>query len=628
MTAMKPIRSFQDFDIFLENAKRSIDLKSPSIRICMTGCLAYGAEEIREGIEKEIADRGLSDKVRLIETGCFGLCSKAPVVAIGPSDIFYQQVSTKDIPLIIEKTILNGEIIPHLVYTDPDTNESYPYLNDVPFFKAQNKKVLLNCGRIDPKDIIQYMVRDGYTSFRSALQKLDPEEIIDMVKRSGLRGRGGGGFLTGLKWEFCHEALGYPKYVVCNADEGDPGAFMDRGLLEGDPHAVIEGMLISAYAIGAGNGYVYVRAEYPLAIRHLKIAMSQARELGLLGDNILGKGFSFDLQIKEGAGAFVCGEETALIASIEGKRGMPRSRPPFPAHYGIWGKPTNINNVETYANIPLIIKEGDAVYSRLGTERSKGTKVFALAGNITNTGLVEVPLGTTLRHTIFSIGEGIPNGKNFKAVQLGGPSGGCIPADHLDTPIDYDSLLELGAIMGSGGMIVMDENSCMVDIARYFLEFVQSESCGKCTPCRIGTKRMLEILVKITEGKGEIADLDILQDLAMHIKDTSLCGLGQTAPNPVLSTLRYFRSEYETHIREKACPARVCKSLIEYKIDIQLCTGCGLCIKACPVSAIKGAKKEPHRIEKSRCIKCGACMEKCKFGAVVLANNMISSLSL
>jgi NADH:ubiquinone oxidoreductase subunit F (NADH-binding)/(2Fe-2S) ferredoxin len=615
---MEPIKSFQDFDNIVKKVKEAIDPESPTIRICMTGCLAFGAEEIRDEMVRQLDKRGLTEKVRIIETGCFGLCSKAPVIALGPKDIFYQQVKKEDVPLIIEKTILHDEIIPHLLYTHPETGEKYTYLKGVPFFKAQEKRVLENCGQINPKEIIHYLIRDGYLGLKKALQELSPEEIIDSVKRSGLRGRGGGGFLTGLKWEFCREAFGRPKYLICNADEGDPGAFMDRGLLEGDPHSVLEGMLIAAYAIGAEYGYVYVRAEYPIAIRHLKIAIDQAREFGLIGDRIMGTDFSFNLQIKEGAGAFVCGEETALIASIEGRRGMPRSRPPFPVHHGVWGKPTNINNVETFANVPLIIREGAEAYSKVGTTKSKGTKVFALAGNITNTGLVEVPLGASLRDVIFGIGGGIPNEKKFKAVQLGGPSGGCIPDQYLDTPIDYDSLQELGAIMGSGGMIVMDEDTCMVDIAHYFLSFVQSESCGKCIPCRIGIKRMLEVLVKITKGMGEMSDIDLLGELAVHIKITALCGLGQTAPNPVLSTLKYFREEFEAHIRDKTCPAKVCKSLIIYSIQEAKCTGCGVCKKACPVQAVKGTKKSPHMIEQALCIKCGACFEKCKFGAVLI----------
>jgi NADH-quinone oxidoreductase subunit F len=532
------------------------------ISVCgSTGCSAFGSADVIVAFKEQIEKAGLQDKVLVRKTGCHGFCEKGPIVTILPEDFFYNRVAVEDVPEIIDRTIKKGELVERLLYKDPQTGDKCVHTHDVPFYAGQMRKVFQHNGNIDPTDIEAYIAVDGYCGFIKVLCEMRPDEIIEEVKEAGLRGRGGGGFLTGLKWEFCRKAHGQPKYVICNADEGDPGAFMDRSLLEGNPHAIIEGMLIAAYAIGSEYGYIYVRAEYPLAIRHLKIAIEQGSALGLLGDKILGTGFSFNLKIKQGAGAFVCGEETALIASIEGKRGMPRSRPPFPAHHGVWGKPTNINNVETFANVPLIILKGAKKYAEVGTEKSKGTKIFALAGKINNTGLVEVPLGTSLRDVIYNIGGGIPKGRKFKAVQLGGPSGGCIPARHLDTSIDYDSLQDLGAIMGSGGMIVMDENTCMVDIARYFLEFVQSESCGKCIPCRIGTKRMLEILVRITEGQGQMSDLDLLQELAIHIKDTALCGLGQTAPNPVLSTLRYFRDEYKSHILYKKCPASSCEAL-------------------------------------------------------------------
>ncbi|MGA1794684.1 MAG: NADH-ubiquinone oxidoreductase-F iron-sulfur binding region domain-containing protein [bacterium] len=558
---MTRITSRKEFDAFTKKLKGRQDPKKRVVSVCGTGCSAVGSLEVIDALRNEVAKRGLADAVEVRKTGCHGFCERGPIVTILPEDYFYNKVTVEDVPEIIEKTIRNGELVERLLYLDPQTGKRCAHTNDVPFYAGQMRKVFKHNGSIDPTDIEAYIAVDGYQGLVKALFEMEPGDVIEEVKDAGLRGRGGGGFLTGLKWEFCRKAHGEPKYVICNADEGDPGAFMDRSILEGNPHAVIEGMLIAAYGIGSEHGYIYVRAEYPLAIRYLLIAVEQAESIGLLGEHILGTDFSFDLKIKQGAGAFVCGEETALIASIEGKRGMPRSRPPFPAHQGVWGKPTNINNVETFANVPLIILEGAKSYAEVGTDKSKGTKIFALAGKINNTGLVEVPLGTSLRDVIYTIGGGIPKGRKFKAVQLGGPSGGCIPAQHLDTPIDYDSLQDLGAIMGSGGMIVMDENTCMVDIARYFLEFVQSESCGKCIPCRVGTKRMLEILIKITEGRGQMSDLDLLEELAVHIKNTALCGLGQTAPNPVLSTLRYFRDEYETHILYQKCPAASCEML-------------------------------------------------------------------
>jgi len=551
----KKIDSLDTFEIILDEIRKEIDQTKIKVRICMTGCLAYGAQEVCDKFVDEIKSRKLEGKISLIETGCFGFCSQAPVITIElDKEIFYQKVQPDDIAEIIEETILNNKIIPRLVYRDSKEKIEYPYLEDVPFYKHQTKLVLKNCGRINPTDITQYLLQDGFSALAKVLREISPEQVIEMVKDSGLRGRGGGGFPTGLKWQFCRQSVNRPKYLICNADEGDPGAFMDRAILEGDPYAVLEGMLIAAYAIGAEHGYIYVRAEYPIAIKHLKIALASLREWGFLGERILGTDFNFDIIIKEGAGAFVCGEETALIASIEGKRGMPRSRPPFPANKGVWGKPTNINNVETFANVSIIIRKGSKEFASVGPDNNKGTKVFALAGKIKNTGLVEVALGTPIRKVVFDIGGGVPRGRKFKAVQLGGPSGGCVPAEHLDVPIDYDSLVSIGAIMGSGGMIVMDDKTNMVDIARYFLDFVQSESCGKCVPCRIGTKRMLEILNRIIAGEGKMSDIDILTTLSMHIKDTALCGLGQTAPNPVLSTIRFFKKEYEDLIKEQALP--------------------------------------------------------------------------
>lgn len=532
------------------------------VRICMTGCRAYGAEEIRDAFWTEIRQRGLEDRVEVRETGCHGFCARAPVIVVDPFDIFYQQMQPNDVSEIVTRTLVQGQVVERLIYTDPATGQKIAYTSQIPFYRGQVQNVLNNCGRIDPRNIDQYISRGGYAALAKALTTMTPEKIIEEVKSSGLRGRGGAGFPTGLKWSFVKASPGEVKYLVCNADEGDPGAFMDRAVLEGDPHRVIEGMLIAALAIGAQMGYVYVRAEYPIAVEHLKIAVEQARAMGLLGENILGSSLSFDLNIKEGAGAFVCGEETALLASIEGKRGMPRPRPPFPAQSGLWGKPTNINNVETYANIPGIIQKGANWYASLGTEKSKGTKIFSLAGKINNTGLVEVPLGIPIGEVIFNIGGGIPRGRKFKAVQMGGPSGGCVPTQYLSLPIDYGSLEAIGAIMGSGGMVVMDENTCMVDVARFFLSFTQAESCGKCVPCRIGTKRMLEILTRITQGQGQEGDVELLLEMGRIVKDSALCGLGQTCPNPVISTVNYFRHEYEAHIREKYCPASVCEALV------------------------------------------------------------------
>jgi NADH-quinone oxidoreductase subunit F len=556
------LSSLAELEKLREALRQVANAEKTCVRICMTGCRAYGAEEVRDAFLSEVHGRHLEEKVEIRETGCHGFCARAPVVVIDPLDIFYQQLSAQDVPAIMDETVLNGKVLERLVYTHPLTGERIAHISQIPFYRGQTQIVLRNCGKIDPRSIEQYIIRDGYAALARVLSSLSPDHVIEEIKKSGLRGRGGAGFPTGLKWSFAKAASGKTKYLICNADEGDPGAFMDRAVLEGDPHSVIEGMLIAAYAIGAHAGYVYVRAEYPIAVEHLKIAVAQARTAGFLGKDILGSNFNFDLNIKEGAGAFVCGEETALIASIEGRRGTPRPRPPFPAQSGLWGKPTNINNVETYANIAPIILKGAGWYSSLGTESSRGTKIFSLAGRINNTGLVEVPIGIPLHEIVFNVGGGIPKGRRFKAVQMGGPSGGCVPMNHLNLPIDYGSLESIGAIMGSGGMVVMDQNTCMVDVARFFLSFTQDESCGKCVPCRLGTKRMLEILTRITRGEGMEGDIDLLQEMGQSIKDSSLCGLGQTSPNPVLSTIRHFREEYESHIRYKHCPAGVCEALV------------------------------------------------------------------
>lgn len=584
-----------------------------------TGCTASSSTEIVDNLNECIQKYHLENEVNVVKTGCFGLCQKGPIVAIYPEKVFYSHVKPEDAEKIIIDHIMHGSVVKDLeLYDiDPETNEKIQNIDKIKFYEKQERIALRNCGKINPEDITEYIAMDGYEALGKALTTMTPQEVIDVMKASGLRGRGGAGFPTGLKWQFEKDQESDEKYVICNADEGDPGAFMDRSILEGDPHAIIEGMAIMAYAVGAQTGYIYIRAEYPIAVHRLKVAIKQARELHLLGDNILGTNFSFELEIRLGAGAFVCGEETALIASIEGKRGMPTPKPPFPAVKGVWGKPTSINNVETLANVAQIILKGADWYSSIGTEKSKGTKVFALGGKIQNTGLVEIPMGTTLREIIYEIGGGCPNGKKFKAVQTGGPSGGCLTEKELDTPIDYDNLIQAGSMMGSGGMIVLDEDSCMVDVARFYMEFIVEESCGKCTPCRVGTKRLLEMLIKITKGEGTLEMLDEMEELCYQIKDTALCGLGQTAPNPILSTLSHFRDEYIAHIVDKKCPAGVCKSLLTYSIDPELCRKCSLCSKKCPVNAISGvAGKESFRIDTTKCIKCGTCLETCRFGAV------------
>ena len=586
-----------------------------------TGCTSSGSHKLMESFETNLKKYELDQEVKIVQTGCFGLCALGPVVIVYPDGTFYSRVAEGDVEEIVSEHLLKGRIVERLEYkdvTDEMKNKADVSLNDTKFYRAQMRIALRNCGVINPEDINEYIAMDGYAALGKVLTEMKPEDVIQTLLDAGLRGRGGAGFPTGMKWKLARTLVndGGPKYVCCNADEGDPGAFMDRSVLEGDPHAVLEAMAIAGYAIGSNQGFIYVRAEYPIAVKRLQIAIGQAKELGLLGKNIFNTGFDFDIDIRLGAGAFVCGEETALMTSIEGNRGEPRPRPPFPAAKGLFMRPTILNNVETYANIPQIILKGAEWFSSIGTEKSKGTKVFALGGKINNTGLVEVPMGTTLRQIVEDIGGGIPNGKKFKAAQTGGPSGGCIPAEHFDVQIDYDNLMAIGSMMGSGGLIVMDEDNCMVDIAKFFLEFTVDESCGKCTPCRIGTRRMLEMLTKITEGKATLEDLDKLEALCYYIKDNSLCGLGQTAPNPVLSTLRYFRKEYEAHVVEKRCPAGVCKALLNYVIDPLKCKGCTLCARNCPVGAISGTVRNPHTIDTTKCIKCGACMDNCKFGAI------------
>ncbi len=589
------------------------------IRVCMgTGCISGGSQNIYKSLHQQVDSLGLKNVI-VNFTGCHGFCQRGPIVDVEPEGFFYSEVKEEDVPDLVRLHIQKGKLVDRLFYRHPLTGEAIPRSQDIPFYSRQQRIILRNCGHINPENIDDYLASGGYEALKKVLSKMSPEQVISEIKSSGLRGRGGAGFLTGLKWEFCRKAQGKEKYIICNADEGDPGAFMDRSILEADPHSVLEGMVISAYAIGVNQGFIYCRAEYPLALERLGIALRQMVEYGFLGNNILGYGFNFNIKIKEGAGAFVCGEETSLIASIEGKRGMPRPRPPFPAISGLWGKPTVINNVKTLASIPVIINKGSDWYSSIGTEKSKGTAVFALTGKIANSGLVEVPMGIKLEELINDIGGGISGGKQFKAVQTGGPSGGCLPASMLDSPVDYESLTAAGSIMGSGGMIVMDEDTCVVDMTRYFLTFTQAESCGKCVPCRVGTRQMLMILQRITNGEGEPGDIELLQRLATTVKSGSLCGLGQTAPNPVLTTIRYFLNEYENHIHKKICPALVCKALISFYIHPEKCRGCGICLKNCPVEAISGGKKFVHIIDQKKCIKCGTCFAVCPkpFSAVM-----------
>ena len=625
---MRRILSYEELLDKAEKYKKYINLRvdksyvnengEKHILICGgTGCKSANADKILSELNRSIEKYGLQDKVKVIMAGCFGFCAKGPIVKIEPDDTFYVQVTPEDSEDIIKNHILYGKVVERLLFTDPSNNSKIKSQHNIPFYKKQMRIALRNCGVIDPENIKEYIAADGYKALGNVLTNYEPIEVINEITKSGLRGRGGGGFPTGVKWKFARESKSDIKYIICNADEGDPGAFMDRSILEGDPHSVLEAMAIAGYSIGASNGYIYIRAEYPLAVSRLLIAIKQAKEAGLLGENILNSGFNFDIEIKYGAGAFVCGEETALIKSIEGSRGEPTNKPPFPAASGLWSKPTSVNNVETFANIPAIINKGADWYSSIGTEKSKGTKVFALAGKINNVGLVEVPMGITLREIIYEIGEGVKDGKKLKAVQTGGPSGGCIPAELLDVPIDYDSLLKIGSMMGSGGMIVMDEDNCMVDIAKFYMEFIVDESCGKCTPCRVGCKRLLEILQKITEGKATLVDLKKLQVLSESIKDTALCGLGQTAANPIISTMKYFMEEYEAHVKEHKCYSGICKKLLKYRITDK-CFGCTKCAKGCPSGCIKGKPREKHVIDQSKCIKCGACEAICPFKAIVI----------
>ena len=616
LTAQK-LRSPADLEALREAVLRRRDPKKPTVAICMgTGCLAYGSEEVLAALEDEIRRQGLDGKVIVRKTGCPGFCERGPLMVVHPEGILYPELSADAIPSIVSETLLNGRVVERFLYTDPVSRAKVVREQDVPFYKRQMRVVLRHNGVIDPTDILDYIAVGGYTALAKVLTSMTPEQVIDEIDRSGLRGRGGAGFPTGRKWRACRQAKGDIKYVICNGDEGDPGAFMDRAIMEGNPHSVLEGMIIGAYAIGANEGYIYVRAEYPLAVRNLRIAIEEAEDYGLLGRNILGSGLDFTVRINRGAGAFVCGESTALVASIEGRIGEPRAKHIHLVESGLWGRPTNLNNVETWANVPVIINQGADWYASIGTAGSKGTKVFSLVGKINNTGLVEVPMGITLREIVYDIGGGVPGRKRLKAVQPGGPSGGCIPESLIDLPVDFDKLTEVGSMMGSGGMIVMDEDTCMVDMARYFLNFLRDESCGKCTACREGIRRMLDLLMDITQGRGRPGDIELLEELAHVVADTSLCQLGATAPNPVLTTIKYFRSEYEAHVNDRKCPAGVCKELVRYSIIEAKCPGCGLCVKECPQGAITGERKKPHHLDASRCIKCGACYEVCRMGAI------------
>ncbi len=614
----RKLKSVQELEQFQQTILKDKDLSQVTVSVCGgTGCRASGAQDVVDAFSEEIEKRELQVKIDFKETGCHGFCERGPVVVIGPKKIFYQHVKPEDVPEIITETVLNGKVVPRLLYTDPATEKQITHESDVPFYARQMRLIMGTNGEIDPTEIAQYIAAGGYSALAKVFQQMNPDKIINEITKSGLRGRGGGGFPTGRKWQSCRTAEGDTKYVICNADEGDPGAYPDRSILEGNPHSIIEGMIIGAYAIGAHQGIIYVRNEYPLAVEHARTAIDQATDYGLLGENILGSGFDFTITINKGGGAFVCGESSALIASLEGKVGEPKAKYTHMSERGLWDNPSLLNNVKTWANVPLIINKGADWYSKIGTAGSKGTMIFSLVGKINNSGLVEVPMGITLREMIYDIGGGIPGGKKFKAVQTGGPSGGCIPEDYLDTPVDFDELTKLGSMMGSGGMIVMDEDTCMVDVARYFIDFLKGESCGKCTPCREGLATLSEILNRITHGEGKMEDLQTMEDIGEIMKMGALCALGRTAINPVSSTLKYFKDEYVAHIKDKKCPAGVCRELIEYEIDSEKCTGCGVCARACPTGAITGEKRQPHLINKEMCIKCGACFDVCKFGAVV-----------
>ncbi|MGD8236916.1 MAG: NADH-quinone oxidoreductase subunit NuoF [Armatimonadota bacterium] len=616
---MARLQSAEALNQLAEELAKQRDPSKPCVTVCAgTGCTASGAVDVAEAFRKAIDERGLQDKVDLRATGCHGFCERGPLVVLRPSEIFYQRVTPKDVDEILLETVLAGNVIDRLLYEDPNTGEKIIKEPDVPFYKSQRRLLLAQNGYIDPTSMEDYLAIGGYSGLAKALSEMSPEQIVEEILRSGLRGRGGAGFPTGRKWQLCREQAATPKYIVCNADEGDPGAFQDRSLLEGNPHSVLEGLLIGGYAIGAVEGHIYVRTEYPLALKHIEAALESAREYGLLGENILGTGFSFDVKVTRGAGAFVCGEESALLASVEGTVGEPRPRPPYPAQSGLWGQPTVINNVKTWGSVPYIIRNGAEWFAGIGTEQSKGTMIFSLVGKVNNTGLVEVPMGITLKELVYEIGGGILDGREFKAVQTGGPSGGCIPADLIHLPVDYEQLQEVGSMMGSGGMVVMDEGTCMVDVARYFLQFTAEESCGKCTACRDGTQQMLEVLTRLCDGKGREGDVELLEEIGQQVKGASLCALGGTAPNPVLSTIRYFRNEYDAHVADKKCPAGVCRELISFSISVDKCNGCGACDRQCPETCIIGENGDPRRIQSEKCIKCGVCRDVCRYDAVIV----------